>query len=194
MYEIITEIEENTYLNYNEDETILTLSSEEVPIAQIGEITYTDLQEAIEATTEKNRTIKILRNIVYTIDNAIIIIPNTKNVILDLNGHKITSSIPENLSYVHSDDNEMTLNSYVKYNNDNDVIEIYKDTGGEEEAKTQGFVRLNEDDEFWAESIIVTKPTGEDKQTPNNIIIIAVSSIAALGVGIVLIKKFVLKK
>ena len=41
---------------------------------------------------------------------------------------------------------------------------------------------------------MVTKPTGEDKQEPLQIAIIAISSIAVLGVGIVLIKKFVLKK
>ena len=95
VYEIITEKEENTEFNYNEDETILTLSTEQLPVAQIGDITYTDLQEAINSVTEENTIIKILRNVTYTIDNSAITIPNTKNIILDLNGYKITSAIVE---------------------------------------------------------------------------------------------------
>lgn len=71
---------------------------------------------------------------------------------------------PENLSYVHSDNTEMTME------------------------------KNNQHDEFWGESIIITKPTGEDKLTPIQIAIITIASIAAIGVGIVLIKKLVLKK
>ena len=95
VYEIITEKEENTEFNYNEDETILTLSTEQLPIAQIGDITYTDLQEAINSSTEGSKTIKILRNVTYTKDDSVITIPKIKNIILDLNGYKIISSIPE---------------------------------------------------------------------------------------------------
>ena len=55
------------------------------------------------------------------------------------------------------------------------------------------YVPLNEIDEFWGESIIITKPTGEDKQTGLQIGIIIAASVALVGVGIILIKKFVLK-
>lgn len=79
-------------------------------------------------------------------------------------GRRDMQAEPENLSYVHSDDTRMTL------------------------------VENNERDEFWGETIIITKPTGEDKLTPLQIAIITISSIAVIGVGIVLIKKFVLKK
>lgn len=73
-------------------------------------------------------------------------------------------STPANLSYVHSEDTEITLDKY------------------------------NEEDEFWAETFRITKPTGEDKITPVQIAIITISAVAVLGVGIILIKKFVLKK
>ena len=56
------------------------------------------------------------------------------------------------------------------------------------------FEKLNEEDEFWAETFRITKPTGEDKLTPVQIAIITISAVAVLGVGIILIKKFVLKK
>lgn len=73
-------------------------------------------------------------------------------------------STPANLSYVHSYDTNKTLKDY------------------------------NEEDEFWAERFIITKPTGEDKLTAVQIAIISVSAVVILGVGIILIKKFVLKK
>ena len=79
-------------------------------------------------------------------------------------GRKDMTSTAANLSYIHSDDSDMT---------------IAKD---------------NEQDEFWAETIIITKPTGENKLMPLYIAIIAISSITILGVGIVLIKKYVLNK
>lgn len=73
-------------------------------------------------------------------------------------------STPANLSYVHSEDTGITLDKY------------------------------NEEDEFWAETFRITKPAGEDKITPVQIAIITISAVAVLGVGIILIKKFVLKK
>lgn len=73
-------------------------------------------------------------------------------------------STPANLSYVHSEDTGITLDKY------------------------------NEEDEFWAETFRITKSTGEDKITPVQIAIITISAVAVLGVGIILIKKFVLKK
>ena len=79
-------------------------------------------------------------------------------------GRKDMYATPGNLGYVHSDDTEMTMDN------------------------------SNEKDEFWSESIIITKPTGEDKITPLQIVIVTTAAIATLGVGILLIKKFVLKK
>ena len=79
-------------------------------------------------------------------------------------GRRDQSSTPANLSYVHSYDTDITLENY------------------------------NEEDEFWAERFIITKPTGEDKLTAVQIAIISVSAVVILGVGIILIKKFVLKK
>lgn len=73
-------------------------------------------------------------------------------------------STPANLSYVHSYDTNKTL------------------------------TENNEEDEFWAETFRITKPTGEDKLTPVQIAIITITSVAVLGIGIILIKKFVLKK
>lgn len=79
-------------------------------------------------------------------------------------GRRDMNAEPENLSYVHSDDTEMTMEN------------------------------SNELDEFWGETIIITKPTGEDKLSPMQIAIITISSIAVIGLGIVLIRRFVLKK
>lgn len=79
-------------------------------------------------------------------------------------GRRDMDAEPENLSYVHSDDSGKTMEN------------------------------SNEPDEFWGETIIIGKPFGEDKLTPIQIAIITVSSMALIGVGIVLIKKFVLKK
>ncbi|MGN1271304.1 MAG: SpaA isopeptide-forming pilin-related protein [Clostridia bacterium] len=73
-------------------------------------------------------------------------------------------STPANLAYVHSYDAGKTLENY------------------------------NEEDEFWAETFRITKPTGEDKLTTVQIAIISISAVVILGVGIILIKKFVLKK
>ena len=81
-------------------------------------------------------------------------------------------STPDNLSYVHSEDPTITLDS-------------------ENPATNK---KYNEQDEFWAETFRITKPTGEDKITPVQIAIITISAVAVLGIGIILIKKFVLKK
>ena len=82
----------------------------------------------------------------------------------DAAGRGSVGTTPGNLSYVHSDDTSKTM------------------------------ANSNEADEFWGESIIISKPTGEDRITPLQIAIITISAIATLGVGIVLIKKIVLKK
>lgn len=144
-------------------------------------------------------------------------------------------STPANLSYVHSEDKNMNMESY-KDSNGNMItaettITVAGSTITEETnyylygatVKAEGvevsssdiklekdkltyvgrtfndlnnttFEKLNEEDEFWAETFRITKPTGEDKLTPVQIAIITISAVAVLGVGIILIKKFVLKK
>ena len=144
-------------------------------------------------------------------------------------------STPANLSYVHSEDKNMNMESYKDSNGNMITAEttitvagstITEETnyylyGATVEAKgvevglsdiklekdkltyvgtafsdltNTTFEKLNENDEFWAETFRITKPTGEDKLTPVQIAIITISAVAVLGVGIILIKKFVLKK
>ena len=95
----------------------------------------------------------------------------------------------ENLDYVHSEDNEMVLDAYayqdsgeIKYGLESEVPDLKQAT------------QLTEKDEYWGERILITKPTGGDRQRVITIIIVAVSSLVVLGVGIVLIKKYALKK
>ena len=78
-------------------------------------------------------------------------------------GRKDMEATPGNLSYVHSKDTSKTMED------------------------------SNEHDEFWGETLIVSKPTGENKQAPMQIVIITISTIAVIGVGIILVKKYVLK-
>ncbi len=84
--------------------------------------------------------------------------------------------VPENLSYVHSDDTTRTLDNT-------------GDTGKKYKSEVS-----NEHDEFWGESIIISKPTGEDKITPIQIIMVSTFAVAIIGLGAITIKKFVLKK
>ena len=95
----------------------------------------------------------------------------------------------ENLDYVHSEDNEMVLDAYaykegeeIKYGLESEVPDLKQAT------------QLTEKDEYWGEKILVTKPTGGDRQTIITVTIVAVSSLVVLGAGIVLIKKYALKK
>lgn len=69
-------------------------------------------------------------------------------------------------------------------------------------AKVQSYVDENlkpvselvpEDDEFIAETVIITLDTGEDKVTSINLIITISLGLAVVAVGIVLIKKYVIK-
>ena len=106
-------------------------------------------------------------------------------------GRRNMEAEPENLSYVHSEDNEMTMNSvtYELAGETHEARNIEEVPGGATVIR-----QSNEEDEFWGESIIISKPTGEDKLTGIQIAVILTISVAILGVGIVLIKKFVLKK
>ena len=109
-------------------------------------------------------------------------------------GRRDMEARPENLGYVHSEANDMTLDSY-RYVADSDEKVTYTsnyDALSENEKKTAE--RINEVDEFWAETIKVTKPTGEDKLTTIQIVLITVTSLAVLGTGIILVKKYALKK
>ena len=109
-------------------------------------------------------------------------------------GRRDMQARPENLDYVHSEANDMTLDSY-RYTADSDGQITYTtnyEKLSENEKKTA--VKINEKDEFWAETIMVTKPTGENKLLPVQIILITVTSLAVIGAGIVLIKKYALKK
>lgn len=110
-------------------------------------------------------------------------------------------STPANLSYVHSEDTDITLNTYIygdTYYYEKEDGTYKKEKNGNLEMINEEIpstaVKQNEEDEFWAETFIITKPTGEDKLTPVQIAIITITSIAVLGIGIILIKKFVLKK
>lgn len=119
-------------------------------------------------------------------------------------GRRDMSSEPANLSYVHSEDNRITLDTYkdgnTYYQIKNGIIYKLDATNQTDYEKTDltqipdTAVKVNENDEFWAETIIITKPTGEDKLTPMQIALITISAVATLGVGIVLIKKYVLKR
>ena len=141
-------------------------------------------------------------------------------------------STPDNLSYVHSEDTNMNLETYIYTEPDTNnvklivseivmVLDTATGTTVEEEVYTyygndaqngieavgatkgengtiiyngNTYTKLNEQDEFWAETFKITKPTGEDKLTPVQIAVITISAVAVLGIGIILIKKFVLKK
>lgn len=107
-------------------------------------------------------------------------------------GRRDMGAEPENLSYVHSDNTGMTLENSWLYELEGTLYETQNKDEIPEGATN--IREANERDEFWGETIIITKPTGEDKLTPLQIAIITISSIAVIGVGIVLIKKFVLKK
>ena len=133
-------------------------------------------------------------------------------------------STPDNLEYVHSEDTNMNMESYkaadgemiteekdYEFGSGDSTVTVYrhydtsnvsKDIPESEITFEKGkltyngktYNKLNENDEFWAETFRITKPTGEDKLTPVQIAIITISAVAVLGIGIILIKKFVLKK
>lgn len=133
-------------------------------------------------------------------------------------------STPNNLEYVHSEDTNMNMESYkaadgemiteekdYEFGSGDSTVTVYRhyDTSngstvipeseitfkkGKLTYNGKIYNKLNENDEFWAETFRITKPTGEDKLTPVQIAVITISAVAVLGIGIILIKKFVLKK
>lgn len=156
---------------------------------------------------------KVSLNTVLSASNTEISYPSyIAEIVLYTNaaGRKDMNATPENLNYVHSEDANKTLNTY-KLTRDDGKITYYQNRSGviyeitpqEDNSgyKPSSLTKipenaklLNEADEFWGERIVVSKPTGEDKITGVQITIITISSIAVIGVGIVLIKKFALKK
>lgn len=97
------------------------------------------------------------------------------------------SATPGNLAYIHCADKGISLDSYVEKNSNGDIINVSN-------TELAGYIQMNEYDEFWGETIIISKPTGLDKTTILIITAIAISSAAVIGAGIILIKKRVLKK
>ena len=122
-------------------------------------------------------------------------------------GRRDMEAVPDNLKYVHSEDTNMTVDSF-SYEEDSDGKIHFKEyTRGEDgridyEESYQGLsddeiatvIPLNELDEFWGERILITKPTGEDKAFPTQLVIVISSSVVVLGIGLILIKKYALKK
>ena len=88
----ITEIEENTIQKYENEDKILTLATEEIDLAQVGDITYSNLQEAIYEAGTIETTIKLLRGVRYTNQDLSITIAKDQKIILDLNGKTIVSA------------------------------------------------------------------------------------------------------
>ena len=109
-------------------------------------------------------------------------------------GRRDMEARPENLEYAHSEATDMTLDSY-RYIADSDGKITYTsnyEALSEKEKKTAE--RINEVDEFWGETIKISKPTGQDKLLPVQIILITIGSLAAVGISIFAIKKYALKK
>ena len=77
-------------------------------------------------------------------------------------------------------------------------ILVLTNNGIDYQIDTKGFYKVYEHDECLAsggsERIIISKPTGGDKNTGLQITIVAIASVAVVGVGIFLIKKHVLTK
>lgn len=120
IYGHINEIPDNVEIicSYEGDNNILevlTLGTQSKPIAKIGETTYLTLQSAIDAcpdnTEDISTTIDILDNIYLSRAN---IISENKNIVLNLNGYKITnlssdSGIENNGNLEIKNINESTL-------------------------------------------------------------------------------------
>ena len=153
--------------NGNEQKTVYTVDGTEDK--ELIETVIGNIEQFKELKVGESDTLKTVKlETILSASNKEISYPTYIGEIIKYTnaaGRKDMKSVPGNLAYVNSDDTRMTMES----------------------AK-------NEIDEFWGEKLIVSKPTGEDKQTPVQMIIIAISSVAVIGVGIVLIKKFVLKK
>ena len=92
---IITAREENTELLYEENDKILTLTTEPMDIAKIGEVTYSSLQDAINAAGTEKTTIELLRGIQYTNQDVSIAIAENQDITLDLKGFSIVADFED---------------------------------------------------------------------------------------------------
>lgn len=117
-------------------------------------------------------------------------------------GRRSTSSTPGNLTYSYSADTDMTLENcyYVestgktyKPHEDKYICLEANETKTEAELISAGARKLNETDEFWGETIIITAPTGEDGISTTLWIILGAICALIIAGGIFGIKKFVLK-
>ena len=92
---VITEREENTELLYEDSDKILTLTTDAIDIAKIGDTTYSSLQEAIDVAGTTQTTIELLRGIQYTNQDATVTITQNQDITLDLKGFSIISAIED---------------------------------------------------------------------------------------------------
>lgn len=94
IYGQVSEIPENSQINIsyegeNNEVEVSTLAIPERPVAQISGTTYTTLQSAIDACQDNTvETIQVIDNIYVSNTN---IIPENKDIILDLNSFRIKS-------------------------------------------------------------------------------------------------------
>ena len=112
-------------------------------------------------------------------------------------GRVDTTAIPGNLldRYVDIQDTQITPDTLINEDNTPKVVgNVYQKNGGKLLAKTT----MLEGDEWGleaaSETIIVSKPTGGDKSTVVQIAIVTTISVALIGIGVFLIKKYVLVK
>ena len=113
-YDIIKEIDNNLEIKY----------LGKVYSAQIGSTgtKYYTIQEAVDAVSNDDEVIKILRELTTVSSTETIVIPNDKKIILDLNGYKINQSNETlivnngNLIIKDSSDSITDSNGYKSYN------------------------------------------------------------------------------
>ena len=166
--------------------------------------------EPISATSDLTERVDIARKVVLT---KTLNTNNINEMLFDsynaeilsysvASGRRSTSSTPGNLTYSYSADTDMTLDNcyYVESAN-----QTYKQKEGETDKyicletgaevteanlSSLGARKLNETDEFWGETIIITAPTGNN--TVLWIVLVVTCALIILG-GIFGIKKIVLK-
>lgn len=97
-------------------------------------------------------------------------------------GRRDVYSIPGNLVYISISDEHESLRDGL---DDTDINQFRNAAGNEIDGNI-------EPDSFWAETVEITKPTGENKQLNIALAISITAGIAILGIGIFTIKKYVL--
>ena len=92
----ITEIETgyDMITTENTEEGTLKMNLRKLPIAQVGENTYYSIKEAVDAIEgTEEKTVTILRDLNLTQTGETTEIAEEKNIIIDLDGHNITSTL-----------------------------------------------------------------------------------------------------